>query len=140
MSLPRRHFSPGGSADAASWTSRTDPTLIPPGIQPRLEGVMRFLLSILLAISMAGASGPAFAGPSADCPMAHMAGGMTDHGKMGCCPPECAVTCPSAVLATPAIELPMIEPSPIAVTVPAMGVMRSFNPAATDPPPRTSNS
>jgi hypothetical protein len=99
---------------------------------------MKLLLCILLAISMAGTSGPAFAGPSADCAIAQMPGGMADHGKMGCCPPECAVTCPPAVLATPAFNLPpAVEPSCVEEHLAAMALWRSFNPAAADPPPRT---
>ena len=100
----------------------------------------RLLLALLLAISMAAASGPAFAGPAAACPMAQMPGGMGDHGKMGCCPRECAVTCPTAMLAAIAVDLPVIEPSPLPVAVPAMELPRSFNPAAIDPPPRTTDS
>jgi hypothetical protein len=114
--------------------------LIPVAPGRSLYGVTRLLLAILLAISMAGTSGPAFAGPGTDCPMAHMSGGMSDHGKMGCCPPECAVTCPPAMLAAVVVDLPVIETPPIAVAMPAIGMPRSFNPAAVDPPPRTSNS
>lgn len=111
--------------------------MIPSRIQPSLKDVTRLFLAILLAISMAGASGPAFAAPAADCPMAHMPGGMGDHGKMGCCPPECAVTCPPAMLAAVATDLQVIEPALLPIAAPAMDLLRSFNPAATDPPPRT---
>lgn len=102
-----------------------------------LQSVTRLLLVILLAISMVASSGPAFAGPAADCQMSHMSGGMGDHGKMGCCPPECAVTCPPAMLPAVALDLPVIGPSPLPVAMPWLDALRSFNPAAVDPPPRT---
>jgi len=107
--------------------------LIPPSIQPSLRAVTRFLLAILLAISMAATSGPAFAAPAADCPMG---GGMVDHSKMGCCPPICAVTCLPAVLDDAAVDVPTVEPSSIPATALAPVALPSVTPAATDPPPR----
>jgi len=91
-------------------------------------------LAILLAISMAATSGPAFAAPAADCPMG---GGMGDHGKMGCCPPTCATTCLSAVLDAAAVDIPAIEPRSIPATASAVVALPSVTPTATDPPPRT---
>jgi hypothetical protein len=111
--------------------------LIPSGMRPRLVGVTRLILSILLAISMAGASGPAFAAPSADCPMAHMSQAMGHHDKMGCCPPECAVTCPAALLAAADVELPSIEPASMPGAMRIASVLPSVDPAAADPPPRS---
>lgn len=98
----------------------------------------RFVLAILLALSLASATGPALAGLSAHCPMA--VSGTADHEEMGCCTPDCApdcaLVCPGAVV-----------PSAVGVTAepqdrqPAMmrpiEVLPSRGPGANDPPPRT---
>jgi hypothetical protein len=104
------------------------------------DAVTRSFMAILLAFLLAGLSGPVFAGTGPDCPMAHMPGGMGHHGKMGHCPPECAVTCPQGTLAIVAAYDPLIEPPAMPAAAPAVAVLRSFNPAAADPPPRTGNS
>jgi hypothetical protein len=98
---------------------------------------MRLFLSILLAISMAVAPTAAFARPAADVPMANMPSGMAHHDKMGCCGPDCAITAPAAVLAAEAVGLPNVEPCSVPASARATGLMPSFGPAATDPPPRT---
>jgi len=115
----------------------------------------RILALIWLSLSLAIASGPAFAVPSPDCPKAHsssMADGhdeMTDghdgmastHGDMDCCAescaPDCAAVCPGTIM-----------PPEIAAVAPAGPRMEQRAPwpstmlksaalAATDPPPRT---
>lgn len=111
--------------------------LILSGMQPILNGVTRFFLAILLAISMAGASGPAFAGPPAGCEMARIPSGIANHDKMGCCPPECAVPCPTAMLTTASVDLSAIEPGSVPTTERLANMLPTFGPAASDPPPRT---
>ena len=95
---------------------------------------MRLILAILLALSLVG-SGPAFAGPSSDCPMARSMP-MGDHQKMGCCTPDCAVAAPSAVLPVADIGVPDLPESPVPALAPA-SALHSVSPAAADPPPRT---
>lgn len=107
----------------------------------------RFAL-IWLSLSLAIASGPAFAARSPDCPkapsssMADGHDGMAGtHGDMDCraenCSPDCAAVCPGTIM-----------PSGIAAVEPAAPMMdqraarastmpRSTALAATDPPPRT---
>jgi hypothetical protein len=97
---------------------------------------MKIFLSFLLAISMAVAPTTAFARPAADVTMANMPGGMAHHDKMGCCGPDCVVTSPAAVLAD-AVDLQAVEPSSLPVAARAPGIPPSIDPAAADPPPRT---
>lgn len=104
-----------------------------------LNPVTRFMLLILLALSLASGSSPAFAGRSGDCRMTGATHQMPmDHEKMGCCTPDCAVTCPPAML--PVSDMDMDQP-PASATLPVMALAEAFhslNPAAIDPPPRTS--
>jgi hypothetical protein len=95
------------------------------------------ILAILLTVSLAAASGPAFAAPSADCPMTHGSKGMIDHEKMGCCPPACAVNCPPAVLAAIEVDLPKVEPSVPPAVAMAAHLLHSVGLTAADPPPRS---
>jgi hypothetical protein len=107
----------------------------------------RILVLIWLSLSLAIASGPAFALPSPDCPkaqssaMADHDGMAGDHDGMDCCADncsrDCAAVCPGTIMppglaavdpAAPAIELPAAWPSTM---------LRSAVPSATDPPPRT---
>ena len=97
----------------------------------------RLLLAILLAMSMAMASGPAFAGPSPDCAMAHSSSGMVDHQKMGCCTPDCALACVPAMLGAEAVDLTTVEPNAAPAPVSLTAVLASVGLAAADPPPRT---
>lgn len=103
-------------------------------------GRMRRLLAlVVLAMSLALASGPAFAMPKADCPMA-ASGQMQDHADMDCCAvacaPECATVCPSAV-----VSLPQRGGSPILTPAPTDRPTAQRLPSASvlgaDPPPRT---
>lgn len=100
--------------------------------------VTRFVLAILLALSLASATGPAFAGLSAHCPMA--VSGMADHEDMGCCTPDCApdcaLACPGAVV--PSADAMAAEPQGRqGAMMPPIEVLPSRGPAAADPPPRT---
>lgn len=106
-----------------------------------LISVQRLLALIGLALSLALASGPAFAVPSKDCPMAAsqaMAGG---HDEMGCCElscaPECAAVCPSAVEPTIiGTRAPADLPGQQLLACPPDALL-AINPGSADPPPRT---
>lgn len=101
-------------------------------------GVTRFVLAILLALSLASATGPALAGISAHCPMA--VSGIADHQDMGCCipdcAPDCALVCPGAVV--PSAGGVAAEPRDRqSAAMRLVGMLSSRGPGATDPPPRT---
>lgn len=97
----------------------------------------RFLLTILVALSLIGAPGPALAGPAMGCTMDGASGMDGDHDKMACCTPDCAIGCPAGVVPgggpyvaeDEIVAAPLIEVS--ARALPSVG------PGATDPPPRT---
>ena len=98
----------------------------------------RLLLAILLMLSLAIGSSPTFAAQAGDCRRAGATRQMPmDHEKMGCCTPDCAVTCPPAML--PASDEGVGQPpSGDALRSIALAeAFHSFNPAALDPPPRT---
>ena len=100
----------------------------------------RLIALIVLALSLALASGPAFAVPVAECAMGSSSSGMS-HDEMGCCKPDCAPSCatlsPAAVVPTigrdggPAelirAQLLALTPAPL----------HSTDLSGTDPPPRT---
>ncbi len=101
-------------------------------------GVTRFVLAILLALSLASATGPALAGISAHCPMAMS--GVSDHQDMGCCTPDCApdcaLVCPGAVVPTAGgVAAESQDRQSMAVRL--VDMLPSRGPGATDPPPRT---
>lgn len=112
--------------------------MIEPTPQPSLARVKRLLLALLLAFSLATASGPAFAVPASNCAMTKAPGGMADHDKMGCCGSDCAVACAPAMLTVDPIDLAAIEPSSTAAATQARGMLPSVSPLTIDPPPRTS--
>ena len=112
--------------------------MIRPRAGPSLARVMRLLLALLLAFSLATASGPAFAVPAADCPMTKAPGGMANHDKMGCCGSDCAMTCPPALLAAEPVDLVSVEPSSAPAETLPPSFLPSVSPLTTDPPPRTS--
>lgn len=99
----------------------------------------RLFTLILLALSLAMTSGPAFAVPKANCPMATSEQMLGGHQDMDCCAaacaPECAAVCPTGLIpfperaATPAAPSESV-PAWIAATLP------SANLAGPDPPPR----
>ena len=97
----------------------------------------RLFLAILVALSLAAAPGPAFAGPVPDCAMVDAGSGMGDHEKMACCTPGCAVICPTAALPTDGFQIPSIDQSSLPAMVPPAAELASADPAAADPPPRS---
>lgn len=115
-------------------------------------GMRRLFVLLWLSLSLAFASGPAFAVPSSDCPKAHseMAGspmaagheGMAmGHDGMDCCAdncaPDCAAVCPGTVMPPDAAAVapapPRLEQHPARVSTPLFSIAL----AAADPPPRT---
>lgn len=108
----------------------------------------RFLALIWLSLSLAIASGPAFAIPSPDCPKAHAsqmadghAGMAGDEGDMDCCAEncerDCAAVCPGTVMPP---ELAAVEPPVQQLEQQAprpSSKLTSARVAASDPPPRT---
>jgi hypothetical protein len=112
-------------------------------------GVMRRILVLIwLSLSLAIASGPAFALPSPDCPKAQSSAmadgheGMAgDHDRMDCCADncsrDCATVCPGTVM-PPAVA--GVEPAGPAIEQRAAWLstmLRSAVLATSDPPPRT---
>lgn len=103
------------------------------------RGMRRLFAFILLAFALALSSGPAFAVPRADCPMAasDMQGA---HQDMDCCAaacaPECATVCPNGVMPLP--ESPAtaaVRSQTVAVWVAV--ALPSADLIGADPPPRT---
>ena len=100
----------------------------------------RLLALIVLALSLALTSGPAFA-VRPDCPMASSSSGMS-HQEMDCCKPDCApicaTICPAAVV--PAIGGAEGPAEPIQLAALSPAPLHSTDLSETDPPPRTTNS
>lgn len=103
---------------------------------------MRRLFALtVLALSLAMASGPAFAVPKADCPMAashQMQGG---DGGMDCCAetcaPACAAVCPNAAVAPPGGGAAPVELMGNQLAIGPLQALPSAKPSSIDPPPRT---
>ncbi|WP_294121676.1 hypothetical protein [Sphingomonas sp.] len=101
----------------------------------------RLLALIVLVLSLALTSGPAFAVPAADCAMAGAASSGMSHDAMDCCKPDCA---PSCATLCPAAVVPTIDPAGVPAE-PARTLLVALSPAplvatdlsGTDPPPRT---
>ena len=102
---------------------------------------MRRLIALLgLVLSLVVSSGPAFAAPTHDCPMAASQSMGMSHEDMDCCDttcaPECAVVCPAAIeptLSNPTAsadhgEQPLARPTSTLLSTILSG---------SDPPPRT---
>lgn len=101
------------------------------------KGVARIFWVILIALSLAGSPGPAFAAPSIGCSMAGADMGMApDHDTMDCCTPDCATPCPAAVLPLGDLAVPADDYGAVRAMRPHMNALPSVNPAAADPPPR----
>ena len=99
--------------------------------------LMRLILAILVALSLAASPSPAFTAPSADCSMPGAAEGMApDHEEMPCCTSDCAVSACAAVLpdGDTGQASGAFKSGPVAAG--AAGVLPAINPAALDPPPR----
>ena len=101
----------------------------------------RLIALIVLALSLAIASGPAFAVPAADCAMAGSSSTGMSHEDMDCCKPDCAPSCatlcPAGVV--PTIGRAETPAEPIALQLVALKPtpLHSTDLSATDPPPRT---
>ena len=101
----------------------------------------RLLALIVLALSLALASGPAFAIPAADCPMAASSSSGMSHDEMGCCKPDCAPSCatlcPGALV--PSIGRAEVPKDPVGTQLAALNPapLYSTDLSGTDPPPRT---
>jgi hypothetical protein len=113
----------------------------------------RILALIWLSLSLAIASGPAFAVPSADCPKAHSSmADMADmpgnhegmagaHDGADCCTehcsPDCAAVCPGTIMPPEAAAVQSAGPGIEQRAAFTSTMRRSAAPAASDPPPRT---
>ena len=98
---------------------------------------MKFILVILIALSLIGSPGAARAEPSVSCTMAGADQGMAaDHEKMGCCTPECATPVPSAVLPYADVDRAAVEPVALLDCQAEPGSLPSIILSADDPPPR----
>ena len=98
---------------------------------------MRFILAILIALSLIGSPAAAPAAPSVSCTMAGAdEGTAADHEKMDCCTPDCAAPAPAAVL--PGADLDRDPLAPIALLdgQPEPGSLPSIILSTDDPPPR----
>lgn len=101
----------------------------------------RLLALIVLALSLALASGPAFAMPKPDCPMAGSHQMQGDHQDMDCCAatcaPECATMCPGAVMPFPERAAASADQAREQLVMRPADRLPSVDLAGTDPPPRT---
>jgi hypothetical protein len=101
----------------------------------------RLIALIVLALSLAIASGPAFAVPAVDCAMAGSSSSGMSHDEMDCCKPDCAPSCatlcPAGVV--PTIDRAEAPAEPIAQLLAALkpAPLHSTDLSTTDPPPRT---
>lgn len=101
----------------------------------------RMFALIVLVLSLALASGPAFAVPADGCPTAGSSSSGTSHDEMGCCKPDCA---PNCAMLCPGAVVPLVggDQSPagaigahlVALTA---APLHSTDLAGVDPPPRT---
>lgn len=103
---------------------------------------MRRLIALIwLSLSLALASGPAFAVPSSDCPMANSSEMAASHHQMDCCAescaPSCAAVCPGTIMPPKARETAPAEPSGEQLAGWTGAVLDSVDLPGTDPPPRT---
>jgi hypothetical protein len=103
---------------------------------------MRRLFALIwLALSLAFASGPAYAMTAADCPMsASSSSSAMHHDSNDCCKPACAANC---VMACPAMVAPSRERAAVPVeqiTKQLVAIraapLHSIDLTTTDPPPR----
>jgi hypothetical protein len=111
----------------------------------------RIFALIWLSLSLAIASGPAFAVPSADCPKTHSSSmadmpdghdGMTDaHDGADCCAencsPDCAAVCPGTIMPPELAAVGPARPGTEQRAAWPSTTLRSAVLAAADPPPRT---
>lgn len=103
---------------------------------------MRRLIALIwLSLSLALASGPAFAVPSADCPMANSSGMAAGHHQMDCCAdtcaPNCAAVCPGTIMPPEGGQAVPAELTGGPLAASTAGTLDSADLPGTDPPPRT---
>ena len=100
----------------------------------------RLFVLIWLALSLAFASGPAFAMSKADCPMTAAHHMTKQMGKDCCapdCAPSCATACPTAVMPHPERTAASTLRNALQLAAWTANALPSIEPAGTDPPPRT---
>ena len=101
----------------------------------------RLLALIVLALSLALASGPAFAVPAADCPMAGSSKTMHHDNNRDCCKPacapNCAMPCPSVVVPSLSRTAAPAELTGTQAIAALAAPLHSTAPSSADPPPRT---
>ena len=98
---------------------------------------MKFILAILIALSLIGSPGAARAAPSVSCTMAGAdEGTAADHEKMGCCTPDCATPAPAAVLPAADLDGDPVQPVALLDALPEPGSLPSIILSMDDPPPR----
>lgn len=103
---------------------------------------MRRLVALLvLALSLVMASGPAFAVPAANCPMAGSSMPMDHSQDHNCCKPacapNCATLCPGAVMPSLARAKAPAEPISTQLVISGQAELHSIDLSGADPPPRT---
>lgn len=103
---------------------------------------MRRLIALIwLSLSLALASGSAFAIPSNDCLMANSSQMAPSHHQMDCCADTCALSCaavcPGIVMPPKAPEAAPAELADGQLAAWSAGPLKSVELPGTDPPPRT---
>ncbi len=102
--------------------------------------MQRLIALIVLALSLALTSGPAFA-VRPDCPMAASSSSTMSHDEMDCCKPDCAPSCatlcPGAVVPSIGRADPPAEPIAARLAGLNPAPLHSRDPSGADPPPRT---
>lgn len=99
---------------------------------------MKFILALLIALSLIGSPGAAKAAASETCTMVGASEGFAaDHEKMGCCTPECATPVPAAVLPDGGSHGDPIKPGPLLEASLVAGRLPSIILTTDDPPPRS---
>jgi len=101
---------------------------------------MRLLAFVCLAFALVVSSGPAFAAPAHDCPMAASKTMQVSHEDMGCCETtcaqDCAAVCPAALEPSLGRSVALNEHRDQPVARPTDALLSTAL-SGTDPPPRT---
>ncbi len=113
------------------------PALTVPWGRTTLAAVLRFLIFLLVALSLPLAPSRASTMHSTDCSMSGALAemGATDEEKVGCCTPECAPPVVAAILPLSGNTNPIVAAT-AARLLPGASALTSVDPAAADPPPR----
>ena len=106
-----------------------------------LQAMRRLFALLVLALSLAMSSGPAFAVPKAHCPMAASGHTQVGHEDMDCCKdtcaPECATVCPGAVMPFPGRAADPADRIRDQLAMRRVEALHSAHLKGVDPPPRT---